>query len=182
MDKKDKGIFILCRTSNPGAGEFQDLIISIPGLPAESRLNREKAGAGELQNLRIKDTSEVSRSDSSDGGGATKPLYQKVAENIANEWNYNGNCGLVVGATYPSELEIVRRIVGHIPILIPGIEAQGADVEKTVKAGVDRHGLNAIINSSRSIIFAGNDENFTQKARQKAEKLQNEINKYRLKE
>src|SRR3989344_99804 len=134
LDRADKGAIILCRTSNPGAGEFQDLKV----------------------------------------GG--KPLYQIVAEKVAKEWNHNGNCAVVVGATYPSELEIVRRIVGEMPILIPGVGAQGGDVEKTVKAGVDKDGLNAIINSSRGIIYAGNGQDFAQKARIEAEKLQRLIN------
>lgn len=134
---KEKGIFILCRTSNPGAGEFQDLMV--------------------------------------DG----MPFYQKLAENIVKDWNINGNCGLVVGATYPSELEIVRRIAGDLPILIPGVGAQGGDLEKTVKAGVDGNGLNAIINSSRSVIFASQGEDFADKARQVAINLKEDINKFR---
>ncbi len=139
LDITDKTVFILCRTSNSGAGEFQDLLV--------------------------------------DG----KPIYQNVAEHVVNDWNYNGNCGLVVGATYPSELDIVRRIVGKgFPLLIPGIGVQGGDTEKTVKAGVDKDGLNAIINSSRGIIFASNGVDFSQKARFEAEKLRNEINKYRI--
>ncbi len=138
LDQKEKGIFILCRTSNPGAGEFQDLKV-----------------------------------------GAT-PFYQIVAKNTINDWNYNSNCGLVVGATYPTELNIVRHIVGDgFPLLIPGIGAQGGDVEMTIKAGIDKDGLNAIINSSRSIIFASPGEDFAQKARTEAKKLRNEINKYR---
>lgn len=139
LEQKDKGIFILCKTSNPGAGEFQDL--------------------------------------NSDG----KPLYQIIAQKVAQGWNYNGNCGLVVGATYPTELEIVRRIVGDgFPLLIPGVGAQGADVEKSVKAGLDSFGKNAIINASRSVLFASVKDDFVQKARTEAEKLRNEINKFRL--
>jgi len=137
FDRVDKGIIVLCRTSNPGAGELQDLKI--------------------------------------DG----KPLYQIIAQNIADAWNYNGNCGLVVGATYPIELEIVRRIVGDMPILIPGVGAQGGDVEKTVKAGVDKDGMNAIINSSRGIIFASSGPDFTEKAKEETIKLRDEINKFR---
>ncbi|EKD95672.1 MAG: orotidine 5'-phosphate decarboxylase, partial [uncultured bacterium] len=117
--------------------------------------------------------------DSSDGGGISKVLYQFVAEKVAKEWNYNNNCGLVVGATYPGELKIVRRIVGEIPILIPGVGAQGGDTEKTVKAGIDKDGMNAIINSSRGIIFASNGPDFAKKAREEAVKLRDEINKYR---
>ena len=124
LDRKEKGSVILCRTSNPGAGEFQD------------------------------------------------DMYKKVAEHVAKEWNSNDNCALVVGAPYPAELAIVRRIVGDMPFLIPGIGAQGGDLEKTVKAGVDSTGKNAIINASRSIIFA-------QEPRTEAQKLRYEINKYR---
>lgn len=137
LERQEKGSFILCRTSNPGACELQDLV--------------------------------------TDG----KPLYQVIAGKVANEWNKNGNCGLVVGATYPGELDIVRHIVSEMPLLIPGIGAQGGDVEKTVKAGVDKHGKNAIINASRSIIFASNGVDFAQKAHEEAMKLKEEINKYR---
>lgn len=155
LDREDKGVIILCRTSNPGAGEFQDLIVS------------------------GKDTSEVFLRDSSDGGGVKKPLYQIIAEHVARDWNYKGNCGLVVGATYPDELDIVRHIVGDMLILIPGVGAQGGDAEKTVKAGVDKDGQNAIINSSRGIIFADGSEKFAEKAREETIKLRDEINKYR---
>lgn len=116
LQREDKGIFVLCRTSNPGAGEFQDLPV--------------------------------------DG----KPLYQHVAQNVAEKWNKNGNCGLVVGATYPEEMAKVRAIVGDLPLLIPGIGAQGGDLEATVKAGKDSRGRGMIINSSRGIIFAENPE------------------------
>lgn len=149
LDRTEKTVFILCRTSNPGAGEFQDLLVR----------RSQSAEAEALEDL---------------------PLYQIVAEHIVKNWNYNGNCGLVVGATYPAELEIVRRIAGDgIPFLIPGIGVQGGDVEKTVKAGVDKDGLNAIINSSRGIIFSSNGQDFAQKARFEGEILKTEINKYR---
>jgi orotidine-5'-phosphate decarboxylase len=146
LDRKDKGLFILCKTSNPGAGELQDLRVANP--------------------------------QSADK--ADKPLYQYVAEKVAKEWNMNKNCGLVVGATYPTELEIVRHIVGDgFPLLIPGVGAQGGDVEKTVKAGVDKQGFNAIINSSRGIIYAGSGDDFAQKAAQETEKLKDTLNKFR---
>ena len=143
LERKDRGCFILCRTSNPGAGELQDMKVT------------------------------------PDTGNQAIKLYQYLAKKITEEWNENGNCGLVVGATYPGELEIVRRIAQHIPLLIPGIGAQGGDIEKTVKAGVDSGGKNAIINSSRAVIFAGNGSNFAQKARETALKLIKEINIYR---
>lgn len=148
LERSDKTVFILCRTSNPGAGEFQDLLVS----------KSQSAEALAKEDI---------------------PLYQIIAKHVAKDWNYNGNCGLVVGATYPTELEIVRRIVGDLPILIPGIGAQGGDVEKTVKAGVDSQGQNAIINSSRGIIFASSGEDFAEKAREEAVKLREEVNKYR---
>lgn len=137
LDRKEKGIFILCRTSNPGAGEFQDL---------------QTKG---------------------------KPLYQIVAEHVAKDWDDNHNCGLVVGATYPTELKNVRHIVGNMPILIPGIGAQGADIEQTVKAGIDSTGKRAIIHAARSIIFASSNGSFAQKARVEAMKLRDTINIYR---
>lgn len=124
LDRKDKGIIILCRTSNPGAGEFQD------------------------------------------------DLWQKVAENVSKTWNTNNNCLLVAGATYPEELGEIRKIVGDMTLLVPGIGAQGGDVAKTVKAGLNSKKAGMIINSSRGIIFADNP-------RQEAQKLRDEINKYR---
>ena len=111
LERKDKGIIILVKTSNPGGGEFQDLRV--------------------------------------DG----KPLYQIVAEHIKT-WNKNNNLGVVVGATYPEELKIVREIVGDMPILVPGIGAQGGDLKATLENGLDSNKQGLIINSSRGIIFA----------------------------
>lgn len=110
---KEKGIFVLARTSNKGAGEFQDLICS-DGLP----------------------------------------LFLRVAKNVAERWNTNGNCGLVVGATYPEEVARVRAEVGDLPILAPGIGRQGGELQKTLLAGKDSRGQGIIINSSGGIIYA----------------------------
>lgn len=118
LECEDKGIFVLCRTSNKGAGEFQDLMV---------RAWSEETYA---------------------------PLYQYVAHRVARVWNTRGNCGLVVGATYPAELGQVRRIAPDLPFLIPGIGAQGGDVEATVRNGRDSQGQGMIINSSRGIIYA----------------------------
>src|SRR3989339_1669248 len=106
LDEKEKGIIILCRTSNKGAGEFQDL----------------KAG--------------------------NVPLYKIVAKNVSNKWNVNKNCMLVVGATYPDELKEVRKIVGDMTLLVPGIGAQGGDLEATLKAGLNSKKQGLIIISS----------------------------------
>ncbi len=145
LDRKDKGVFVLCRTSNLGSDEFQDLSVSGVATFALGNIS----------------------------------LYKHVASRVSKVWNVNGNCGLVVGATYPDELREVRGAVGDMPILIPGIGAQGGDVEKTVRAGKDSRGQGMIINSSRGIIFASQAENFATAAGREAEKLHNLINQFR---
>jgi orotidine-5'-phosphate decarboxylase len=142
LDRADKGSIILCRTSNPGAGELQDLRV-FPPLPL-----------GEGQ------------------GEGSKPLWQIVAEKVRDDWNYNHNCLLVVGATYPEEMKQIRKIMGKICFLVPGIGAQGGDVKAVLEAGLndDRRGL--IINSSRGIIFSENPA-------EEAKKLRDKINRYR---
>ncbi len=144
LDCKDKGIFVLCRTSNPGADEFQGMEVCI--------------------NARL---------------GFYGPLCQLVAGCVSRDWNVNGNCALVVGATAPEELRQVREIVGDMPILIPGIGAQGGDVGRTVSAGKDSRGQGMIINSSRGIIFASNGSDFAEAARRETLKLHHLINHYR---
>lgn len=123
LDRADKGIIILIRTSNPGAGEFQDLKIG------------------------------------------DKSLYQVVAEHVKS-WNKNGNIGVVVGATYPEELKKVREIIGDMPILLPGIGAQGGDLKAVLENGLDSNKQGLIINSSRGIIFADNPREACQKLHQ----------------
>jgi len=137
LEREDKASIILCRTSNKGAGEFQDLV-----------------SQGE-------------------------PLYKIVAKKVTKEWNKLGNCMMVIGATYPEELAEVRKIAGDMTFLVPGVGAQGGDVEKTVKAGLNSKGAGMIINSSRGIIFASSGPDFAATARQEAKKLKEEINKYR---
>ena len=137
LEYKDKCSFVLCRTSNPSAADFQDINVS------------------------------------------KTPVYQLVAKKI-KKWNRYGNCGAVVGATYPNELKIIRDILGEdMPLLIPGIGKQGGDVEKTVKHGTNSKGEMAIINSSRGIIYVGHDSDFAEKAKNAAISLRDEINKYR---
>ncbi len=109
-----------------------------------------------------------------------KPLYQRVAESVAG-WNEKGNCGLVVGATHPEELMAVRRIAPELPLLIPGIGAQGGDVEQTVRFGTSADGKKAIINSSRGIIYASAGDDFAQAAREKTIELRDTINRWRVK-
>jgi orotidine-5'-phosphate decarboxylase len=147
LEMKDKGIIVLCRTSNPGAGEFQDLRVLV-----DKGMNMHSVA-----------------------------LYEAVAKNVAENWNNNGNCALVVGATYPQELSGVRKIVGDLPILIPGIGAQGGDLEKTVLAGKDSKGMGIIINSSRGIIFASQGPDFAEAARRETQKLHDAITQCLLK-
>jgi orotidine-5'-phosphate decarboxylase len=103
-------------------------------------------------------------------------LYERVAMNAAKRWNTNGQMGLVVGATFPEEIAKVRNIVGDMPLLVPGIGAQGGDVLATVLAG---QGKSLIINSSRAILYASNGEDFMSAARQVALKTRDEINQAR---
>lgn len=147
LDQGNKGIIVLARTSNPGAGEFQDLRITETGDPDKLY----------------------------DYGDHIVPLYQIVARHVAHGWNYSGNCAVVVGATYPDELAKVRKIVGDMPILIPGIGAQGGELEATVKAGANSRGQGMIINSSRGIIFASSGEDFAEAARRETQKLHDQI-------
>ncbi len=170
LDHKEKGIIVLCRTSNPGAGEFQDLKVFPPSRHSEASAEESPTNVGSR-------AQEIPRQVRDDNGG--EELYKIIARQVANEWNTNGNCALVVGATYPEELRTVRALVGDMPILVPGIGAQGGDVEKTVKAGIDSKGRGIIVNSSRGIIFASGDEDFAEAARREAMNLKDEINKFR---
>lgn len=155
LAQTEKGIIVLCRTSNPGAGEFQDLEI------------RPRTWTQELQNIFA--------------NKMVMPLYQYVAFQVATNWNKNGNCALVVGATYPEELREVRSIVGDMPILIPGIGAQSGDLKKAVIAGKDSRGKGVMFNSSSGIIFASKGADFAEAARRETEKLRDLINQYRQK-
>lgn len=148
LNRKDKASIILCKTSNAGSSEFQNIEI----------ITGSRVGA---------------RDDK------PRTLYQYVAQQVAKQWNTNNNCMLVVGATYPEELKKVRLLVGDMPLLVPGIGAQGGDIEKTVRTGIDSQGRGMIINSSRGIIFASSGKDFATRAGEEAKKLQDEINKYR---
>lgn len=121
-------------------------------------------GSGEFQDLLIDN----------------KPLYQIVAENVAKDWNKLGNCLLVVGATYPNELAEIRKIVGDMTLLVPGVGTQGGNVEAMLKTGLNSQKKGLIIVVVRSIIYAANDNTFAKAARNESEKLRDEINKYRV--
>jgi len=108
-----------------------------------------------------------------------KPLYQQVARTIAEKWNAHGNCLLVVGATFPKELSEVRTIVGDMPLLIPGVGAQGGDVEAVVRNGKTADGAGLIVSSSRAILYASSGDDFPEAAGHAAKALRDEINRYR---
>ena len=96
-----------------------------------------------------------------------QPLYLHVAKLAAQQWNSSGQISLVVGATFPEEIAKVRAIVGEMPLLIPGIGAQGGDIDATVKAGAipNKPGTGMIINSSRAILYASSGSDFADAAR-----------------
>lgn len=139
LDRADKGVIVLCRTSNPGAGELQALPVPVDYNTAEE-MHFGTAVAAYRNGLNDR--------------SATVPLYLFVAGSVAHRWNYNGNCCIVVGATAPAELANVRQVVGDMPILLPGIGAQGGNLEATIDAGKNSKGQGMIINNSRGILFA----------------------------
>jgi orotidine-5'-phosphate decarboxylase len=104
-----------------------------------------------------------------------QPLFARVAERVATEWRQLGECALVVGATYPTELAVVRGIVGDLPILVPGIGAQGGDVVATVQAGQTTSGHGLMINSSRAILYASSGDDFAAAAAAMACQTRDEI-------
>ena len=124
-------------------------------------------GGADLQGLTV--TSE----------GASRPLYEVVAELARDRWNERGNVGLVVGATFPGELGRIRQLCPRLPFLLPGVGAQGADVEAAVRSALDEDGAGFIINSSRQILYASSDRDYAQAARRAAEALRDEINRHR---
>ena len=133
---KDKGVIVLCRTSNPGGSDLQFM---------------------QLEN--------------------GKPLYLHVARMVAEKWNTaTGQCALVVGATFTDEIAKVREVVGDMPLLVPGIGAQGGDIPATVKAGINSLGTGMMINSSRAILYASNDSDWQEAAAEVAKNTRDAIN------
>ena len=131
---EDKGIFLLCRTSNKSGDELQML----------------------------------------DVGG--ERLFERVARLTAEKWNRTGELGLVVGATYPDELAAVRRVAPDIPLLVPGVGAQGGDIQAAVTAGMDTRGAGMVINSGRAILYASKGADWQDAARKAAEATRDAIN------
>jgi hypothetical protein len=132
----------------------------------------------DLQDLRVSDM-RASGNGRDGGPPASRPLYQVVAEKVAREWNGNGNCALVVGATWPEQLREVRAIVGDVPFLVPGIGAQGGDVEAVVTHAKTADGTGLVVSSSRAILYASSGGDFAVAAASAAKSLRDEINRYR---
>ncbi len=139
LRREDRGVVVLCRTSNPGARDLQDLAVGENG----------------------------------------RRLYHVVAELAATQWNTRGNCLLVVGATYPQEVAEIRGIVGDMPLLVPGVGAQGGDVAQAVRNGQTASGTGLLISSSRAILYASAGEDFASAARAAALSLRDQINAHR---
>ncbi len=137
LDRADRGVIILCRTSNPGAGELQDLLV------------------------------------------AGRPLYQHVAEKAAVEWNANGNIALVVGATWPEQLAEVRALVKDMPLLVPGVGAQGGDAAAVVSNAKSADGTGLMVSSSRAVLYASNGDDYAEAAANAARALRDAINPHR---
>lgn len=142
LDYEDKGVIILCKTSNSGAAQLQELQLS---------------------------------------GQDSEPVYEYIARLVAKEWNFNHNCLLVMGATWPQQVARVRSIVGDMPFLVPGAGAQGGDVGSIVQAGQTAAGTGLIISASRIILYASANDDFAEAARTQAVALKNAINQHRTK-
>jgi len=136
LEYKNKGVFVLCLTSNTGARDFQQLQVN------------------------------------------GKPLYEFVVEKVSY-WDKDHNCGLVVGATHPEQLGEIRELAGEMPLLIPGVGAQGGSLEQAAVSGTDNFRKPAIINVCRSVLYASSENDFAQRARAELEKLNGIVNSLR---
>ncbi len=144
FDYPDKGLILLCRTSNPGGSDLQaQRLVGADGRP------------GDL-------------------------LFEHVARLAQGAWNRTGQLGLVVGATFPAEIARVRELAPTLPLLIPGVGAQGGDAAATVRVGWRSqagHTTGAIaVNSSRAILYASAGDDFTVAARRVAEATRQQLN------
>ncbi len=110
---------------------------------------------------------------------AGKPLYEQVIARV-KRWNTQGNLGLVAGATRPSQLKRIRSLAPRLPLLIPGVGAQGGDLRRAVQYGCDKDGFLAIINAGRNVIYASAGEDFAHAARSAASTMRDQINGYRV--
>ena len=136
LEYSDRGVIVLCRTSNPSSDWIQSVLLN------------------------------------------DEPLYLSVARKVG-EWDKNNQCMLVTGATFPEELGRVRRVIGNMPLLVPGVGAQGGDIKSVLKMGLDVEGHGLCVSSSRSIIFAGTGFDYATQAAFAAKDLRDQINEAR---
>jgi orotidine-5'-phosphate decarboxylase len=136
----DRGLFLLCRTSNPGGSDLQAQPLAT-------------GAGGEL-------------------------VYERVARLAQGDWNRSGQLGLVVGATFPGEIARVRELAPTLPLLIPGVGAQGGDAAATVRAGW-RADASIVVNSSRAVLYASNGDDFASAARRVAQATRLELNAHK---
>lgn len=138
LQRAGKGVFLLCRTSNPGGDDLQARrLADVPGQPQ---------------------------------------MFEYIAQLAQNQWNSNGQMGLVVGATYPAEIARVRQLAPDLPLLIPGVGAQGGDAFATVQAAMAVSQTPIIVNSSRAILYASGGEDFVAAARREALSTRERLN------
>ena len=148
-----RGLILLCRTSNPGGNDLQALSV----LPAGNATGTPPGAPSPRQSA-----------SGTTPDAQPEKLYEHLARLAAGPWNVSGELGLVVGATFPDELARVRALAPRLPLLVPGVGAQGGDVNATVRAGLDADGYGLVINSSRAILYAGKGTDFADQARQAA--------------
>lgn len=134
LDYADKGVLVWCRSSNPGASDFQDV-------------------------------------EGADG----RPLYLTVAERV-QEWDEHGNAGLVLGATWPEQIDRVREVCPRMPLLLPGVGAQEGDLEAAVQSALNDEGEGIIVAVSRGVLYAGRGDDYAEAARREALKIRSRIN------
>ena len=138
LNHPGRGVYIVCRTSNPSSRDIQDLIVD-------------------------------------DANGQTR-VFDRMAD-MADRWSETQNVGIVAGATFPDDLQALRTRHPELHFLIPGVGAQGGEVEQTTRAGMNEHGRGFLVNSSRGIIYASSDPLvFEREARRAAELLRDQIN------
>ena len=166
---KDKGILILCRTSNKGSEQIQDRLLLVDQRELEDMNVDFSSGMVRFKWERITSRWLI-------------PVYQYIALLVSRKWNTNGNCGLIIGANHPEELRQIRFLCPDIPVLIPAFgkqtEGQPNVIKETVWAGLDKEGGGIICNNSRHIIFASSGNDYAEAAGEAAKKFSGELDKF----
>lgn len=167
LDRADKGSVVICRTSNAGGAEFQDVPTN-PLFDAGTGLYYSSIRHFQLENGHDPEDGQLELS--------SMPLYEFVAHQVFTAWNGNGNVAAVAGGTHPAETARIREIAGNgATLLIPGYGAQGAKLEDLVPAGIDDNGEGIIVNNSSALTFASDGDDYAAAAAGVAEGMHNEI-------